>query len=534
MRENGFPPPSFWPKVPVEPGFRSWLTNAPERQLLVVVRTLTTLNRIQDILTLTSADLRIQTTFTFDEARPGILSAGVSDALRALRVAVTPWEQATKNTFDLILAASENDALHELNGPILLVPHGIGYQKYYPGRRVTSGMDPDRLRHHDRVIPAAIALSHSVQREQLKSACPEALDRAVVVGDPCHDRMMASRHRVAAYRAALGAGDRKVVVIASTWGRHSLYARYPRLPHRLLSELPLDDFQLVLTLHPGVWAAHGPWQLESWLRPELAAGLTLIPPDHGWQAALLAADCVLSDQGSAALYAAAAGKPVLLAPSAATTTVDDSPLAMLTRAAAEVADTGLREQIDAAIENHSPERYRPIVGQAVEAAASGQRLGDVLYDLLDLRRPDPRPAFPPVPDPAPVAHPVAALAAGFDETGKLVRFPASTRPEGLRRRHVLAHADQATLRDLDGAAIVFAEDPDRFDELLTQWPLARLVAAPAPGGCLARVRDSGDFLLSAEIDPTLLASHLHLLLASQADVEGTHTVSGRPVTVSRC
>lgn len=81
---------------------------------------------------------------------------------------------------------------------------------------------------------------------------------------------------------------------------------------------------------------------------------------------------------------------------------------------------------------------------------------------------------------------------------------------------------------------MFAEDPGRFDELLTHWPLARLVAAPAPGGCLARVRDRGDFLLSAETDPTLLASHLYLLLASHADVEGTHTVGGRPVTVARC
>ncbi|HET6288724.1 MAG TPA: hypothetical protein VFG15_18500 [Amycolatopsis sp.] len=509
------------------------MTTTPERQLLVVVRTLTTLNRLQDILTLTRTDLRIQTTFTFDEARPGILSAGVREALRDLRVAVIPWEQAAKNTFDLILAASENDALHELNGPILLVPHGIGYQKYYPGGRVTSGMDPERLMLHDRVVPAAIALSHSVQREQLKSACPEALDRAVVVGDPCHDRMMASRHRVAAYRAALGTGSRKLVAIASTWGANSLYARHPRLLRTLLGELPLDDYQIVLTLHPGVWAAHSPWQLESWLHPELSGGVTLVPPDHGWQAALLAADCVLSDQGSAALYAAAADKPVLLTASGATTTVDDSPLALLTRTAAELTDTALRGQIDAAIEGHVPGRYRSIIDQAVEDAASGPRLGDVLYDLLELKRPEPPPEFPPVADPAPVSRPVAALVAGIDETGTLVRFPASTRPEGLSHRHVLAHADQATLRELDGADIVFAEHPARFDELLARWPLARLAAAPTSGGCLARVRDDGDFLLAAEIDPTLLASHLYTKLAVLTDRAETLEIDGQPVDVIR-
>ncbi|MQA07954.1 MAG: hypothetical protein GEU98_05235 [Pseudonocardiaceae bacterium] len=63
------------------------------------------------------------------------------------------WAQACATRFDLAIAASENDELHRLNAPIMLIPHGFGYQKTYPGRAVIAGMDPDRLVHLGRVVP---------------------------------------------------------------------------------------------------------------------------------------------------------------------------------------------------------------------------------------------------------------------------------------------------------------------------------------------------------------------------------------------
>ncbi|MFC7740294.1 hypothetical protein ACFQXA_03960 [Nocardiopsis composta] len=41
--------------------------------------------------------------------------------------------------------------------------------------------------------------------------------------------------------------------------------------------------------------------------------MRLIPPEQGWQAALVAADAVIGDHGSVTYYAAALGRPVLLA-----------------------------------------------------------------------------------------------------------------------------------------------------------------------------------------------------------------------------
>ncbi|MEC3977948.1 hypothetical protein [Amycolatopsis sp. H20-H5] len=517
MAGNATPPPSFWRKVPVDPAYDHWLTVGFERKVLVVDRTVTPLTRLLDILSLFEGDRRIQIVFTFDAERPGILSAGVADALRAN--AVVSWEEAVKTRFDLAIAASENDALHELDAPILLVPHGIGYQKYYPGGQVTSGMDPAKLVRHGEVVPSAIALSHSVQRDQLRAACPEAVGRAVVVGDPCHDRMLVSRHRVARYRAALGTGARALVVLTSTWGPNSLFGRHPDLPRLLLGELPLDEYQLAVSLHPGVWAGHSSWQIESWLSPELRAGLVLIPPDHGWQATILAADCVISDEGSAALYAAAVDKPLLLAATSSTTTVSDSPLAALVRSVPALRASGLREQVDAVIAEHRAGAHDAVVIQAVEDPGNCARLlGDLLYDSLDLSRPAEPARFPPVPDPTPLSAPVAAMVAGLDAAGELVRFPASVHPE-LRFSHIVAHADHAELHELDGAAIVYTDDESRLGELLAHWPMARLAAAPVPGGCSIRLPGGKtSFLPSADEDPLRLASFAYLKLATNQNV----------------
>ncbi|MEV8606479.1 hypothetical protein AB0383_00720 [Amycolatopsis sp. NPDC051373] len=519
MPENAYPP-SFWPKVPADPAYDHWLTTEFDRKVLVVVRTLTTLTRLLDVVSLFGSDRRIQLVFTHDERRPGILSAGVPEALRRLGPPVIGWGQATATRFDLALAASENDVLTELDAPILLVPHGIGYQKYYPGSRVTSGLDPEKLVHNGEVVPAAIALSHESQRAQLTRSCPPAAERAVVIGDPCLDRMVMSRHRVSRYRKALDAGGRTVVTLASTWGKHSLFGRRPELPVELLGCLPFDDYRVVLTLHPGVWAAHGPWQVRSWLRPAIAAGLALVPPDHGWQAAVLAADCVLSDEGSAALYAAAVDKPVLLTTPGSPTTVADSPLAALARSVPKLGtEFGLRDQIDGAIARHRPGSHAPIIQEAVEDPGA-PLLAGLLYALLGLNPPD-DPVFPPVADPEPLTSPAAAFVAGVDASGELVRFPlVAEKAPDLEYRHVLAHADNAELRELDAATVVYADEPGRLDDLLAHWPAARLAAAPTDGGCLVRDSTGETHALTADVDPVLLAAFAYVRLATSRPLTG--------------
>lgn len=168
-----------------------------------------------------------------------------------------------------------------------------------------------------------IGLSHEEQLERLRRSCPQALPLARVVGDPCFDRLQASLTERDRYRRLLGAtGGRRLVVVSSTWSEHSLLGRCPDLPLRLVRELPVDEYAVAVVLHPNIWSRHNPQDL---LREAVAAGLLVVPPQNGWQAALVAADWVVGDHGSVSLYGAALDRVTLLAATGEAELAPDSP-----------------------------------------------------------------------------------------------------------------------------------------------------------------------------------------------------------------
>jgi hypothetical protein len=430
---------------------------------------------------------------------------------------------ATSTRFDLAIAASENDDLHLLDAPVVLVPHGLGYQKYYPGSRVIAGMNPERLLHKGNPVPAAIVVSHPDQRSQLLASCPPVAARAVVAGDPCLDRILASRHLAHRYRRAFGAADRRLVFLASTWGPDSLFGTDPRLPERLLAELPVDECQVAISLHAGVWA-HSPWQVRAWLTRARESGLRILPVHDGWRAAVLAADVAVSDRGSLSLYAAAADTPLLLTGGSGDTTVAGSPMAALAEEAARLDDTGdLRAQLETAIHGHVPGRYEPIVKQAVEhPGQSAPILRELLYRLLRLPEPLWRPEFDPVPTPEPESAPVRAFLAGGDPAGDAVtihRFPGRPDRPDLGYQHIAVDFENARLSEVDAATILYLPwDTDfrvRAELVLRQWPHARIAAAVSgPRRCTLLTRDGRTvtFILSAPADPLLAASLAYVTL----------------------
>jgi hypothetical protein len=503
--------------VPVEDAYRDWLTVPFERSVLVVVRTVTALTRLLDVLTLVGHDRRVQAVFTHNPENQAIFAAGVRPLLDRIEAPVVPWRRATGAGFNLAITASENDRLHQLRAPVLLVPHGVGYQKYYPNSTVVSGLNPDRLLHDGRVVPAAIAVAHARQQQLLRALCPPAAPRSVVVGDPSLDRMLASRHRVPRFRAELGTGSRRVVVVASTWNRYSLFGRWPDLPDRLVAQLPADEYQVVLVTHPNILAGHGPWQVRAWLSRAREYGLRVVPPEEGWQAALVAADCVLSDQGSLSLYAAALGKPLLLAPGDSPTTVEGSALDALAGRTARFDPGGdLREQID-----------RATVPGAVDAfdgpGQCAQRLRPLIYRLLDLAEPVEEPAFAPVRARATRPTPVPALVVGAEPDAEgvtLVRYPDLRRGrphDDLGYRHLLVNVDEATVGQLGSATILCTAHDEDPDALLAQWPHAAMVAtAPDPYTCRISTRSiRATLTMRADVDPLLLASLAYVRLQAQ-------------------
>lgn len=125
------------------------------------------------------------------------------------------------------------------------------------------GLGPEHLVSEGRVVPASIVLSHDSQRDMLARSCPQAVPAAVVAGDPCYDRLQVDMRYRSAYRQALGVRPgRRLVVVSSTWGAHSLFERARDLIVRLAGELDPRCYRIAVQLHPAVWSGHGTRQVR--------------------------------------------------------------------------------------------------------------------------------------------------------------------------------------------------------------------------------------------------------------------------------
>ncbi|KOV84026.1 hypothetical protein [Nocardia sp. NRRL S-836] len=293
-----------WFTTPLGTGGAHRVTVPGCRRVLVIVPSVVAGTRLLDLLPLLEADHRLQTYFTLPE--PCGATTAFVDAIGGL---VIPWELALQHEFDLVLAASYR-FVDRAPGPVLVLPHGASALKSRRTVRHTAepvhGLDRQLLMRDGKVHAAAIVLSHDRELDTLAGSCPEALDRAVVAGDLCLDRMRASLPFREHYRRALGVEPGETLVtISSTWTPESTFARRPEL----YRELPRTA-RVAAVLHPNISAAHGTWQVRAWLA---GSDVTVIPPEEGWRAAVIASDVVIGDHGSTTQYAAAIGRRVLLA-----------------------------------------------------------------------------------------------------------------------------------------------------------------------------------------------------------------------------
>ncbi|MFF4989360.1 hypothetical protein ACFY19_19370 [Streptosporangium saharense] len=394
-----------WNRVTVGLDSRRWVTRKDCKTVLVAVHTVTSGQRLLDTARLLESDLRVQVVFT---KAPDVFNNGVDQLISGLGGASLPWAQVPYQRFDLALAASLG-SIHEIHAPLVVMPHGAGFNKLVPARdgaraedRAPYGLDAQRLMRDGVVLPKAIVLPHEIELGRLARTCPQALPVAAIVGDSSHDRLVASLPHRDVYRRALGVGPRqKLVVVTSTWGPQSLFGKHSDLLPRLLAELPREEFRVVALFHPNVWFGHGIWQVRAWLADSLRDGLSLVPPDDDWRAVLAAADWIIGDHGSVTLYGAATGKPVMLAGFPHADVDPASALAKLATVAPRVSRRGsLRGQLDKAEREMRPGRYRPVVDQITSAPGRfDHNMRRLIYRLMDLRQPEHVPVTPPVPVP---------------------------------------------------------------------------------------------------------------------------------------
>src|SRR5207244_1166809 len=80
-----------------------WVTRTGCRTAIVVVHTMVSCHRLLDVVDYVETDPRVQTVFT---VAPDTFNHVVSNHLTELGALVMPWEQATRQQFDLAVAAA--------------------------------------------------------------------------------------------------------------------------------------------------------------------------------------------------------------------------------------------------------------------------------------------------------------------------------------------------------------------------------------------------------------------------------------------
>ncbi|MET8998107.1 hypothetical protein [Amycolatopsis sp. NPDC004169] len=327
--------------------------------LLVVIRTFTELDRVDTLL----EALHPESPHIKFVVEPGSKFArGLGAHIEELGHHVLTWAEAQAKRFDVILAAHATPALGDLHGPVVVVPHGAGYHRIVEwstgSARYPTGLVKSQLtKPSGEVIPSAICMSHEDQIGQLAESAPDAVDRAVVIGDLVFDRIVASRTRREEFRDRFGVlPGQKLVAVTSTWGEYATMRTAKRLVRNLLGQLPMDHYRVLLIMHPNVWSADSQAAIMDQLRDARDSGLVIVPQRTPWEAGLIAADVVLGDHSSLSIYAAAIGCRFLLASDGSKELVPDSPLARLCAQATRLdVDGDLRRQI----EDHvgSPPRF---------------------------------------------------------------------------------------------------------------------------------------------------------------------------------
>jgi hypothetical protein len=531
--------------------------------VLLVVHNVTSATRLLDVLPLFRDDLRVQLLATCTGSSP--FQAGVSELLTRVGVPVLPWDQALNTPVDLALAASFGGEMQDIQGELIIMSHGVGYNKTLSipdtgyripdtGYRPVFGLSSEWLLADGTPVADVLVLSHPEQVERLRNACPEAAPTAVLAGDPCFDRMLAAMPYRERFRRALGVRrGQRLVLLNSTWNPESLFGDggdedvLPLLLPRLTAELPADEYRMAAVLHPNIWHGHGPGQIRSWLDRARRGGLALVDPLEGWQQALLAADVVVGDFGSVSYYAAAHGTPVLLGAAPLAGLAADSPVADFVREAPRLDPYApLRPQVEALLATH-----RPMSGPAESTtSAPGEaaaRLRRVFYDVMALPEPTAPALLDPLPLPAydpPVrtsALRVLTSLLGAGEVSVTRYADPRFEPRGAGEAHTAVHEDTLDPGLLSVADVIFrygSPDDPRLGppeywtaEVLERHPGCALAAyVTGAGSCVVRTRDGALLRLAADpqaADPAAYASALYAWLAlgkDPADLAGGLTV----------
>lgn len=466
-------------------GPTSWNTFTSQRTVLAIARNIASATRVLEVISLLSNDdrLEVQTTVI-----PGSeFGDGVGKLLDDVGLRRLPWKRAIRSSFDLAVSGSANGELHRIQAPLMLFSHGAGFHRLLPASVPGTGLSDlaaARIVHNDKVLPARIMLPGQDSLHRLRDDCPQAEPRARIGGDPALQQLRLHAPLRGTYRSALGLRPgQRLVVVSSTWGTGSLAGQSFELVNRLCAELPLDEYRVALVLHPNIEAYHGLHGVERRLRKAIDSGLVRIPSQSGWQAAVLAADCVIGDHGSVTFYSADF-VPVAVAAHSPHEYLADGPLAAFADLVPHVdVNRPMLPQVENLLEQPRSQALRSVIDSSIERDIDAAGVfRTTMYELMRLDEPA-SPSFTPLPLPKPRLGNVksALVHTKIDSSSDLpsvtvTRHPAAT-AETREGHHLVVRADEPNPRVRQSAAVLIVDglDPD-LANVLRAHPGCRLAA----------------------------------------------------------
>ena len=105
-----------------------WQTVEAVRTVLIVVHNVTATTRLLDVLPLIATDQRIQVVFSITGS--SAFTDGTEQFLADQGIMPVTWSRLTSLNLDLAISASYGGNLRGLGIPIIVIPHGMGYNKY--------------------------------------------------------------------------------------------------------------------------------------------------------------------------------------------------------------------------------------------------------------------------------------------------------------------------------------------------------------------------------------------------------------------
>jgi hypothetical protein len=380
-----------WRRAPVGHDTASWGPQEDRHTVLAVIHTAACAQHLLDVIRLVESDPRIKVAFTADS---DLLDRGMERLVGDIGGVLVPWHRATTYDFGLAVATSLA-AVRRVRAPSIVMPFGERIETAarretgHRGLRCSTGAQ--RVIHRCGAGPTSIVLAHEAEMARLARRYPETLPVTTVAGDPTYDRLTASLPLRGFYRRVLGIGPRQKLVVV---GASRLCRGQADLLARLPVELPPEEYQVMLLFPPDSGLP------GMGLADCLRRGLSVLPPEGDWRAALVAADWIIDD-GAVGPYGAITGVPVLLSGLHDADVAVDSALAELSSVAPRLSPyRPIAAQLREATVRHRPERHRAVLERITsEPGRFNRNMRSLMYRHLRLRQPLSIPTTDPVSPP---------------------------------------------------------------------------------------------------------------------------------------